>query len=155
LLVGELGVFEAAPLGVVFMLLSALSWGAGTVVQKHVDWKLPPLPLVGWQLLIGGLPITIVALIVDGPHLEPVSAAAIWSSLYILVFPIILAWVAWFKVISMVSITVISVATLFVPVLGVISGNVVLSEPIGWREVISLILVCASLTLVMKKGDTS
>ena len=33
---GKFGVFAAAPLGTIFMLLAALAWGAGTVVQKRV-----------------------------------------------------------------------------------------------------------------------
>ncbi len=82
LLIGKFGVLEAAPLGVVFMLLSALCWGAGTVVQKRTDWKLPPFTLAGGQFLIGGLPIAIVALIVEAPDLEPVSAVALWSTVY-------------------------------------------------------------------------
>lgn len=149
LLSGELGVFAASPLGTFYMILSAIFWGAGTVVHKRTQWSIPPTSLAGWQLLIGGLPITIVALFIDLPNLEPVSALATWSMIYILVVAIILCWVAWFNIVHAVSVTVASVSTLLIPVIGVISGAVVLGEPVGEREVAALILVCGALALVL------
>ncbi|MEE2761483.1 MAG: DMT family transporter [Pseudomonadota bacterium] len=146
---GELGVFAAAPLGTIFMLLAALSWGAGTVVQKRVHWEMPAAAVAGWQLLIGGFPVSIVALIVEAPHLQPVSAAAAWSTVFVLVYPIIFCWFAWFAIIRQVPVMVSTVSIMLVPVLGVIFGNLVLNEPIGWREVVSLTLVCGALGLVL------
>ncbi|NQV57928.1 MAG: DMT family transporter, partial [Rhodospirillales bacterium] len=120
---GKFGVFAAAPLGTVFMLISAFSWGAGTVVQKRVNWLMPPASVAGWQLLIGGLPITIAALITEVPYLQPVSAAAVWSTVFVLVYPIIFCWFAWFAVIRQVPVTVSTVSVMMVPVLGVLAGN--------------------------------
>ena len=34
LISGELVILKKTPLGVVFMLIAAISWGAGTVIQK-------------------------------------------------------------------------------------------------------------------------
>lgn len=146
---GKLGVFAAAPLGTVFMLLAALSWGAGTVVQKRVNWELPAASLAGWQLLIGGLPISITALIIEVPHLQPVSAAAVWSAVFVLIYPIIFCWFAWFAVIRQVPVTISTVSVMLVPILGVFLGNLILGEPVGWREMVSLALVCAALALVL------
>lgn len=146
---GKLGVFAAAPLGTMFMLAAALSWGAGTVVQKRVAWEMPAATLAGWQLLIGGIPVSIVALITEVPYLQPVSAAAAWSTVFVLIYPIIFCWFAWFAIIRQVSVTVSTVSIMLVPILGVIFGNLVLDEPIGWREVVSLALVCSALGLVL------
>ena len=149
LLSGQFGILAVAPLGAAFMFLSAISWGAGTVVQKSVDWRASTMSLAAWQLLIGGLPITAVALVVEVPHLEPVSAKAIWATLYSLAVPMILCWFAWFKIVRLVPVTVSSVSVLMVPVVGVISGSLVLGEVIGWREVVALVLVCCALALVL------
>ena len=105
--------------------------------------------LVGWQLTLGGLPITLVALVLEVPQLQPVSAQAVWSTVYVLVIPIVFCWIAWFKVIQQTSITVATVSMLMIPVVGVISANLILSEPIGWREIGALALVCLALAMVL------
>lgn len=155
LLGGDLGVFASSPLGTLLMLGSALSWGAGTVVQKQVDWQLPPVSLAGWQLLIGGLPMTVIALIVELPHWEPVSATAVWTMIYILVVPIVFCWFVWFKIVASAPVTVSSVSTLLIPVIGVASGSVVLGEAVGWREAAALILVCVALGCVLMPSRRS
>ena len=149
LLSGEFGVFAASPLGTFYMFLSAICWGAGTVVHKSTRWTMPPASLAGWQLLIGGAPITIIAIFVELPELRPVSAAATWSMIYILFVPIILCWVGWFKIVGAVSVTVAAISTLLIPVIGVMSGAVVLGEPVGLREVGALVLVGCALALVL------
>jgi drug/metabolite transporter (DMT)-like permease len=61
----------------------------------------------------------------------------------------ILCWFAWFKIVRLVPVSVSSVSVLMVPVVGVISGSLVLGEVIGWREVAALGLVCCALALVL------
>ena len=147
---GDVGILASSPLGALFMLVAACAWGAGTTLQKKVDWTISPVSLVGWQLLIGGLPITITALFIDAGSWEPVSAAAVWSTIFILVYPIILCWFAWFTIVDQVPVAVSTVSILAVPVLGVGSSALILGEVIGWREVISLLLICAAMAFVLK-----
>lgn len=149
LAMGKLGVMATSPLGTMFMLLAAVAWGAGTVVQKHYTWRLPTLSNVVWQMLLGGLPITIIAIIIEHDQWQTVSQAAVLSTLYVLVYPIVFCWFAWFHIVDKVPVTVSSVSILGAPILGVISGYLILGDPIGWRELIALVLVCGSLALVL------
>ena len=152
---GELGILESAPEGAVYMLIAAISWGGGTVVQKRIKWKIPALSQVVWQLLIGGIPITILAIILESPDWGNVSHQAIGSTIFVLICPIIIAWFAWFKAIEQIPVSICSVSTLLVPILGVISSHLILGEPIGWRDIVSLILICSSLALVMAPTRSS
>ena len=155
LLSGEVGILASSPLGAIFMLIAACAWGAGTTIQKKVNWTISPVSLVGWQLLIGGLPITITAFFVDSGSWEPVSVAAIWSTIFVLVYPIILCWFAWFTIVDQVPVVVSTVSILAVPALGVVSSVLVLDEIIGWQEILSLLLICSAIALVLKpSGDT-
>ena len=149
LLSGEFGILKSAPTGVFFMLASAIGWGAGTVVQKSFKWRISTLSLVGWQLVIGGLPITIISLFIEPPNWQSISSMAIGSTIFILLIPIILCWFAWFKVIEMLPVSICTLSTLLVPIIGVISSNIILGEEIGWRELISLLLICTALALVL------
>ena len=150
LLSGEVGILASSPLGALFMLIAACAWGAGTTLQKKVDWNISSVSLVGWQLLIGGLPITIIALLVDAGSWKPVSQAAVWSTIFVLIYPIILCWFAWFTIVDQVPVAVSTISILSVPVLGVGSSVLVLQEVVGWREIVSLLLICAAIALVLK-----
>ena len=149
LISGELGILKTTPLGVVFMLIAAISWGAGTVIQKKIEWEISALSLVIWQLIFGGLPITVGALFIESYDWSEISYKAAGSTLFILFIAIILSWFAWFKVIKILPVPVFSLATLLVPILGGLSSLLLLGEPIGWRELLSLVLICSSLALVI------
>ena len=105
--------------------------------------------IVGLQLVIGGLPITIISLFLEPPNWQSISSMAIGSTIFILLIPIILCWFAWFKVIEMLPVSICTLSTLLVPIIGVISSNIILGEEIGWRELISLLLICTALALVL------
>jgi len=45
--------------------------------------------------------------------------------------------------------SIAAIANLATPVIGVISGALLLSEPIGWREMAALALVFAALVIVL------
>jgi drug/metabolite transporter (DMT)-like permease len=149
LTIGEFGIFTLKPLGTIFMLIAAISWGVGTAIQKRVNWQMSATALAGWQLLIGGLPITIIAIFIEHDQWQPVSQAAIWSTIFILLYPIIFCWFAWFRIVKEVPVSVSTVSIMLVPILGVYSGNLILDEPISWREIGGLLLVCSALALVL------
>ena len=150
---GDLGILSSSPLGGLFMLIAACAWGAGTTLQKKINWTISPVSLVGWQLLIGGLPITITALFIDAGNWQPVSTAAVWSTIFVIVYPIILCWFAWFTIVDQVPVAVSTVSILAVPALGVGSSVIILDEVVGWREIVSLLLICVAIALVLKPGS--
>ena len=146
---GEFGIFRESPLGVVFMLSAAVCWGVGTVLYKRTEWVLSPQAMGSWQLVVGGLPITVIALIVEIPDFPPVSSVAVVGLIYILLIPIAFCFFSWFKIVTSVPVAVSSISTLLIPVIGVLSGGLFLGEAIGWREWGSLLFVCLGLALVL------
>lgn len=140
----------AAPLGIVFMLLAALSWAAGTVLLKRFRWSMPTSVLAGWQLMLGGLPVTLGALVLDrGFDPLAVSGTAWAATLYAALIPMIYCHWAWFRVVGIYPAAVAAVGTLAIPVLGVLSSSLALGEPVGLDIVLSLVLVIAGLMLVL------
>jgi drug/metabolite transporter (DMT)-like permease len=146
----DLIVLGAAPLGAIFMLLSALSWAYGTVLFKRISWSIPVASSLGWQLLAGAVPVTIGAVL-----LEPVtdvtrlSANVLLSLAYALLFPMLFGQWAYFQVVHLFPAAVAAIGTLAVPIVGVLSSALMLGEPIGGRELLALALVCASLASVL------
>ena len=146
----DLGRVGQAPWGAVLMLGAAVSWGTGTVLIKRFTWSLPTAALTGWQLLLGAVPISLGALwIGEVPDVSSLSSAALLATLYILALPMIFCHWAWFKVVSLFPAVVAATGTLAIPVVGVLSSGLILGEPIGLRELLALVLVCAALTVVL------
>ena len=61
----DLLILQRAPIGALFMLLAAISWAIGTVLVKHIDWKLPTLSNIAWQLLMSAIPVTAIAFVIE------------------------------------------------------------------------------------------
>lgn len=140
----------AAPLGLIFMLLAALSWAAGTVLLKRWRWEMPVAALAGWQLLLGGLPVIAGALFLDrGFDPLDVSWQGWTATFYAALIPMIYCHWAWFRVVTIYPASVAAIGTLAIPVLGVLSSAMMLPEPIGPDIVLSLVLVLGSLGLVL------
>jgi drug/metabolite transporter (DMT)-like permease len=152
LLGAEIVNVRRAPIGAILIIGAAMSWSLGTVLLRR--WA-PPLPqdtLTGWMMLIGWIPLVAAAPVFD-PH--PLASLAAMSSItwfaviYNIFFAGMLAYWAWFRMARTLPVAVSSLSSLPVPVVGVVSGMVVLGERPGASELIALALVLASLAAVM------
>ncbi|MEZ5900112.1 MAG: DMT family transporter [Hyphomicrobiaceae bacterium] len=150
-LIGEdLIVFGTAPVGAMFMLAAALAWAIGTVLFKKYKWTTPISTLVGWQLAAAAVPITIVAMLFEPtPHVTELSTKAIVAMLYLFALPMVFCQWAYFKLVSIFPASIAAMGTLAVPIVGVYSSALILGEPVGWRELVSLVLICSALASVL------
>ena len=143
-------VFTDAPLGALFMLGAALSWAVGTVLIKRFDWRSPVTVLVGWQLSLGAVVITIGAAWLEPlPDPRAWSSDAIWALAYLFALPMIYCQWAYFYVVRIMPAATAAFGTLAVPVVGVFSSAILLGEPVGWPEYAALVLICAALAVVL------
>lgn len=140
-----------APLGTLLILGAALAWGLGTVLLRRFAPPLAHTALTGWMMLLGWIPVALVAPAFD-PGLRSVhgmSAGAWFAVLYnIFLSGAIANWV-WFRMARTMPVAVSSLSSLLVPVIGVFSGMLFLGERPGASEFIALALVLASVASVM------
>ena len=138
----------AAPAGVAFMLGAAFCWAAGTVLVKFFRWHTPPAAIVGWQMLLGGLPVAAGALLLENPlGLADISLKAGATLLYLVLGPMIFCHWAFFVVVRMFPANVAAISTLSIPIIGVFSSALLLGEPVTTAELLALLLVVAALGL--------
>ena len=144
-----------APVGALFIIGAAMSWGFGTVLLRR--WA-PPVPqntLTGWMMLLGWAPLAIAAPLFD-PHpftsLATMSGTAWFAVFYNIFLAGTVAHWAWFRMARTLPVAVSSLSSLPVPVVGVLSGMLFLGERPGASEFIALALVLASLAAVMFPG---
>jgi drug/metabolite transporter (DMT)-like permease len=149
LLAPDLASFGEAPLGAGLILLGALAWALGTLIQKNLRSSLPTLAFTGWQLVIGSLPILALMPFVEGFIVPQVSTAAWLAGAYITLVALVLCYYLWFKIVSLLPASQASISMLLVPALGVANGALFLGEPFGWREILALGFIVAALALVL------
>jgi drug/metabolite transporter (DMT)-like permease len=151
LLLRDPGAFGGSLAGPLLMLAAGAVWGFGIVLQKSVRWNMPISAVAGWQVTISGVMLTISALAFEAPQfpsLATISTAA-WATVAFNVFAIAIgAYILWFKIIELYAAQVVSISILLTPVFGVILGNLMLGEAIGWREMTALALIVVAIALV-------
>lgn len=150
-LMGEdLIILGTAPIGALFMLGAAVSWGFGTVLFKKFRWSSPVSVMVGWQLFAAMVPILVVALIIEPvPDMTSLSWETIIALVYLFTLPMVFCQWAYFKVVTIFPAALAAMGTLAVPIVGVYSSALILGEPVGWQELAALVLICGALASVL------
>jgi drug/metabolite transporter (DMT)-like permease len=150
LLLPEWNNLIADPRGPIFMLIAAMAWAAGTVGLKYCRFTIPVVTLVGWQLLLGGIPVLLAAPFFDrGIDPSAWSAHAWFGMTYAVLVAMIYCHWAWFKLVRSFSAVTVSINSLAIPVVGVITGALLLGEGIGWDVIAGLGLVILAQFLVL------
>jgi len=140
----------ADPVGPVVMLIAAMSWATGTVALKYYRFTIPVAVLTGWQLLLGGIPVTIGAIAFDRDFDPGLVSWEAWvATAYAVIVATLFCHWAWFKLVNRFPAVAISVGTLAIPVVGVLTSAIGLGEPVGWDALTALVLVLTALFLVL------
>jgi drug/metabolite transporter (DMT)-like permease len=146
---GGFGALGQSPWGVLAMLGGALSWALGTIVQKRVAWPISIIAAAGWQLVIGAVPIVIVAAFGEPFVIFQVSDIAFAALAYNLFIGMILGYYVWFKLVSVFPASIAAIGAVAVPVMGTLSGAIFLHEPFGWPQFAALVAVVGALCLIL------
>lgn len=142
----DLSHLRNAPLGAGLTLLSAISFGLGTVWMKRRLWQNDPTVLAGWQLLISGIPVGLIWALSDSKLSFAALTLDSWLTLgYLILIANALAYFAWFRVVAAFPASVSGIGAMAVPVVGVLASALVLDEVIGAREWAALALIVAAL----------
>jgi drug/metabolite transporter (DMT)-like permease len=151
LLWSEIAAVERSPLGAVLIIAAAVLWGLGTVIMKRWPIALPASTLTAWQLLIGAAPIVVFAVFFEEGSFNflTLSPPAITGVVYNMVVSFIFCQWAWIKIALVAPVSVSSVATLLIPVVGVFSGVIVLGERPHWQDYVALVLVSLAIASVL------
>ena len=145
----DFSVIGAEPLGFALTLCGAALWAVGVLIQKHTPWKTGLLALTGWQILLGTLPIAAVYLVLGEFAYDRASAEAWWATAYLILVALVFSYFAWFNVVQIFPAGVAAIGTLMTPIVGVVSGIVVLGEAFGLRDLVALVLIVGAVALVL------
>jgi drug/metabolite transporter (DMT)-like permease len=139
-----------ALIGVGCMLAAAICWGAGVVLLKRYALDVPTIALTGWMMLAGAVPLTVAALVLEPDAWRPISLYPALGALYNIVVAFMFCYWAWNRIVLMVPVAVASLSSLITPIIGVISGMLVLGEQPQWREWVAAALILGAIALVLR-----
>ena len=127
----SLPAYADAPLGFAMGLLAAVGWAAGTLILKRRPPRAPALVLTGWQLVLAAVPVVPTAFALgEGPWFMP-SWQSLLAIAYITWMPMTIGNLAWFSIVGMLPAQVAGLSSVMVPVVAMLSGALVLGEPLG------------------------
>lgn len=149
LMVPGFAAYAAAPTGFALGLLSAIGWAIGTMILKRGNVLVPVMVLTGWQLLLGAIPISIVAVaIADTPWFIP-SWQSIAVIAWITLIPMGIGNVCWFAIVGLLPANIAGLSSVMVPVVAMVSGAIVHGEPLGPLQLTSMAACVAALVLAL------
>ncbi|MFT3800407.1 MAG: DMT family transporter [Burkholderiaceae bacterium] len=135
-------------LGGALALAAAALFAWGTVTLEPVD-GLQPFALLAWQVGLGCAPMVVLGLLFEPLALGGVSTHGWLSMLYVSVVPMGLCYLTWFAALRRLPATIASIGMLLTPMVGVVSAALMLGEPFGLREVLSLALTLGGVAFVI------
>ncbi len=137
---------ESQLIGVILILIGAIGIAVSNVVLKRLAGKVDVLRAMGWQLLIGALPLVLLALIN-----EEITAID-WSWLFTLnlvaisVFGTAGAFAIWFSLLQRAKLSQLNVFTFLTPAFGLFMGVLFFDEQLHSIELagvaLSLLGIC-------------
>jgi drug/metabolite transporter (DMT)-like permease len=141
--------FRRTPTAALLILGAAIGWALGTVLLRK--WKVPIAQntLSGWMMLLGWIPIAMLAPAFAHEPLAMPSGRAWFAIVYNIFLAGTLAHWAWFTLARTLPAAVSSMSSLPVPVVGVFSGMLLLGERPGLSEWAALALVVAAMVFVL------
>jgi drug/metabolite transporter (DMT)-like permease len=126
--------------GVIAVAFAAISWGLGSIVVNRRRLDLDPMVISGWQQLAGGVGFAVIAMLVAEPAPKPTPEAwAAWA--YLVVFGSLVAFTCFVYALKLLPTTVVMTYAYVNPVIAVLLGWIVLSEPITLFTVVGMTLI--------------
>jgi drug/metabolite transporter (DMT)-like permease len=136
--------------GVAVAVASALAWALGTIVFKATDGRVDAWWAVAVPFLLGGVLLTAVGLVVEGPDIG-------WSPRFVVALAYAglvgtaLAWSLWFGRVAAGEAGRAASYIFFVPLVGVVVGAVLLDETLTASLLVGGALVVLGVYLVNRR----
>ncbi len=146
---------ESYLVGIGYILLAALGITVSNVMLKKVAASVDPLMTIGWQFLIGSVPLALASAIMED------STAIQWSLTFVIIlttlslFGSALVYVIWLSVLSEVALNKANAFSFLVPVFGLTIGVLFYDETIGAAAILGIGLALLGVGLVSTQSSVN
>lgn len=148
---GALG-FDFSLLGEGFIIIAAFVLAAASIYGKRLSVGMDAMVMTGWQLLIGGIGLTVIG-VIGGGHLEALNLQSGALLLYMALLSSV-AFAVWSLLLKHNPVGLIAAFNFLIPVFGVSLSAIFLGESLlRWSYLAALVLVCAGIWLVTRPSS--
>jgi len=141
-------------IGVAYIVLAALGITVSNVLIKRIAGEVDALMAMGFQMLIGALPLLVLAGAFEQPQ------DVIWSSSFL--FALVglslpgtaLVYWLWFSILEKIPLNRANAFSFLIPIFGIAIAALFYGETLGWPEVIGIGLTFLGIGLVNRKART-
>ena len=144
--------YAQAPLGLFWGLFAGFCWAVGTFIVKRTSWPGMGLSLTFWQVVISLPPIALGALLLDGLPTHWPSTKALAATLYTGAIPMALGTATWFTLVKLLPAQVAALSSIAIPIVAIVSGIVILHEPLSALQTVAIASTVISLWLALVPG---
>ena len=138
-------------LGEGLLLVSTFAGSLAAIYGRRLSQSMDATVMTGWQLLIGGLILTLMGL-AGGGHIDRFGIEAGALMLYLAIVSAA-AFSLWSLLLKHNPVSNVAIFNFEIPVFGVILAALILGETIfEWKNLVALVLVCLGIWLVTSVG---
>jgi drug/metabolite transporter (DMT)-like permease len=143
---------NSSPLGISYILLGAVGVAVGNVLLKRLAGQVDVLMAIGWQFILGGLPLFGLAWLLETP------SQVVWNGTFVAVLLVLgllgtaVAYALWFSLLHRSELNRLNTATFLTPAFALIIGALFFGESFGLVEVAGIILILAAVLWVSRQG---
>lgn len=142
---------RASLLGFALVIGAGFCWGLGNLCTKRMG-EVDVMGLVAWNSLLALPLLMVAALVLEGPSKLALALAGVsWKTAAVVLFQAYAATVfcfgAWSYLMHRYPTATVAPFSLLVPVFGMLSGVLLLGEPMAWWKGVAALLVVGGLAL--------
>lgn len=135
-------------LGILFLILSSVSYGFGAVYGKLHISTLPPMIAPVWQLIMAALTLLPFALFFDLHQISMPNAYALGAISFMSLVGASFAFFIYYELLRAAGSTFTSLTALLVPAGAILLGFLLLKEEQGWHSLLGSALILGSVALI-------
>ena len=137
--------------GEILIIIAAVSWGIANVYYRLHVQDLPKIQASAFQMLFGTIGIIIATLFMEWGEPVVLNAHSIYYILFTGVFASALCFTVWFVVISLIDMVTATIATLLVPIFGLVFSSLLLDEKMTMSILIGSGLIIIGIIIAQVK----
>lgn len=134
--------------GVLILQVGSVAWALGTSYTKRQSFGDTPLASSALQMLMSGIMLTIIGTVMGEWPQVSFSARSLAALIYLAVFGSVIAYTAYIYALKYLPISTVSLYAYVNPIIAVLLGTILLSEPFSLRIVAAAALVFVGITIV-------
>ncbi len=135
------------------ILIGNVAWAFGTFMTQRIPIPKDPFVLTAYEMLFGGIALTLAGLVrgekVNGEVISQMTLTSKWAWVYMVLIGSIVGYGAYIWLLNNTSLSIASTYAYVNPVVAVLLGFIILSEPIKWPLFVGGLIILLGVALII------